>query len=360
LRGEYELAEVGVFERLYPDLSSEKIAGKLAENLTCQKQVTQQALQQVEDNKNMTFNNSVRQGVAMQKRSLQSSLRGYNGECDAAIAGIRHTNIETAINKINRAFKFYCDGATKMSINFPSRLLDLRREQAELVHEIALQKQREKEEQAEIRAQIREEERALREFEKAREDAEKEAAKYEELLSKAKAEASKEATAQHLQAVEKLEALLAEANQNRERAISRAQLTRSGHVYVISNIGSFGESVFKVGMTRRFEPLDRIAELGDASVPFPFDIHALIFTNDAPGLETAIHRRIWNTRVNLVNERREFFSINYDALYAAITEAARDVDVTFSIHWTRVAEAEQFRQSLRERKHAQEKPLVSA
>ena len=96
--------------------------------------------------------------------------------------------------------------------------------------------------------------------------------------------------------------------------MSRAQMTRSGHVYVISNVGSFGQDVFKVGMSRRLDPMERVKELGDASVPFPFDVHAMIFTEDAPGLEKAIHRQIWESRVNRVNDRREFFQLTMSEL----------------------------------------------
>ena len=143
--------------------------------------------------------------------------------------------------------------------------------------------------------------------------------------------------------------MLQEANDNKERAISRAQLTRSGHVYIISNIGSFGENVYKVGMTRRLEPMDRVRELGDASVPFPFDVHAMIFTEDAPGLENAIHKQIEEHRLNRINLRREFFTISIDDLKKAVDKASKTAKPRYSIHWTKFAEAEQYRQSLKER-----------
>ncbi len=94
-----------------------------------------------------------------------------------------------------------------------------------------------------------------------------------------------------------MEARLAEAHANKERAISRAQLTKSGHIYIISSIGSFGDQVFKIGMTRRLEPLDRVKELGDASVPFPFDVHAMIFSENAPEMESKLHRHFDHSRI---------------------------------------------------------------
>ena len=120
-----------------------------------------------------------------------------------------------------------------------------------------------------------------------------------------------------------------------------AQQTKSGHVYVISNIGSFGENVLKIGMTRRLEPLDRIRELGDASVPFEFDVHAMIFSEDAPSLERELHKRFALSQVNKVNNRKEFFRIDLGELRRTIE--ARGLD---EVHWTMLAEARQYRETL--------------
>lgn len=151
----------------------------------------------------------------------------------------------------------------------------------------------EQEEQRRIREQMREEEKAQREIEKAREDAEREEARFEKALEKAHADAAR-ATGERLQElndrIQSLEAQLEEAHKQKERAISRAQCTRSGYVYVISNVGSFGEGVYKVGMTRRLDPMERIRELGDASVPFQFDVHAMLYSENAPELENALHK----------------------------------------------------------------------
>jgi Meiotically up-regulated gene 113 len=139
--------------------------------------------------------------------------------------------------------------------------------------------------------------------------------------------------------IERLGKLLTEANAKRERAVSQAQLTRSGYVYVISNIGSFGEDVYKIGTTRRLDPQDRVDELGDASVPFPFDVHAMIFTQDAPGLEHALHRAFEDRRVNLVNPRKEFFCVFLEE----VDEVARKHQAQVS--FTLAAEASQYQQS---------------
>ena len=118
-----------------------------------------------------------------------------------------------------------------------------------------------------------------------------------------------------------------------------AQQTKRGHVYVISNIGSFGENIYKIGMTRRLDPMDRIRELGDASVPFPFDVHAIIFSEDAPSLENTLHKAFENKRVNLVNPRKEFFDVTLAEIEAVVHEN------NASIQFTQIAEARDFRET---------------
>ncbi len=140
--------------------------------------------------------------------------------------------------------------------------------------------------------------------------------------------------------VTELERRLAEAQANKERAIARAQLTRSGHVYVISNIGSFGEEVFKIGMTRRLDPMERIRELGDASVPFAFDVHAVIFSEDAPALEATLHQAFEQRRINLVNERKEFFGVSIQDIALAVRKCHGEIQVTLA------AEARDYRKTI--------------
>ena len=120
-----------------------------------------------------------------------------------------------------------------------------------------------------------------------------------------------------------------------------AQQTKRGHVYVISNIGSFGEEVFKVGMTRRLEPMDRVKELGDASVPFSFDVHAMIYSDDAPALEKSLHRVFDDKSVNKVNPRKEFFKLPLSEIKQAVEQ--ENVD---DVHWTLKAEAAEYRESM--------------
>ena len=193
----------------------------------------------------------------------------------------------------------------------------------------------EREEQARIKAQIREEQLRQKEIDRELKQLDREREAIQAALEKALAQAKDE----HSEEVERLKARLAEA-ENKQRAISQAQLTKSGHVYVISNIGSFGEGVLKVGMTRRLEPLDRVKELGDASVPFPFDVHMMISSNDAPGLENALHRKLHKLRVNKTNPRKEFFKTDIESVFTIVAEHHGEVEYVVD------AEALQYRQSL--------------
>lgn len=194
----------------------------------------------------------------------------------------------------------------------------------------------EREEQARIKAQIREEQRLEREIERELKQLERERAAIKAALEKALAEAKDE----HSEEVERLKARLAEAEEKSERAVSRAQMTKSGHVYVISNIGSFGEGVFKIGMTRRLEPADRVRELGDASVPFPFDVHMMVSSDDAPTLENALHRALHRQRLNKVKPRKEFFRADFDSIRRIVEDNHGEV------MYVADAEALEYRQSL--------------
>ena len=119
-----------------------------------------------------------------------------------------------------------------------------------------------------------------------------------------------------------------------------AQQTKRGHVYVISNIGSFGENVYKIGMTRRLDPMDRVRELGDASVPFPFDVHAIIFSEDAPALETKLHKTFNQRRVNLINTKKEFFHVSLQEIEDVVHENNAEIE------FTKLAEARDYRESM--------------
>jgi hypothetical protein len=179
--------------------------------------------------------------------------------------------------------------------------------------------------------------------------------KYQALLEKAKQEAEKSSgeKLERLQiAISELSNELQEAHAKSQRAISLAQQTKAGHVYIISNIGSFGENTFKIGMTRRLDPLDRVRELGDASVPFTFDVHAMIYTEDAPTLENELHKAFAENRINLVNYRKEFFNITLEEIQRAVQIKAPEAEFYIT------AEAREHRESLAIRAQREHKKMI--
>ena len=177
----------------------------------------------------------------------------------------------------------------------------------------------------------REEREAQREYERAIKKALKDEEKAQEALEQKKREIAEAQTQEKIQKLQEqiqgLEKALVEARELRERAMSMAQQTKIGYVYVISNIGSFGKDVYKIGMTRRLDPMERVLELSNASVPFPFDVHTFIYSEDAPALEADLHRRFDAKKVNSINYRKEYFHVTLDEIKAALEE--KGVDAQF-------------------------------
>ena len=275
--------------------------------------------------------------------AIRFVIDAFNGRADGILSRVKHDNYGTLEQELRDAFSLvnfngeafrnarvlpaYCD----------ARIAELR--WAVVVQELRL---KEREEQRQIQEQIREEEKARRDYERAIQ----EAAKEEDTIRKAMEKAREEAANANAQDRAKFEAQLAELNQKlteaeakNQRALSMAQQTRSGHVYIISNVGSFGDDVLKIGMTRRLEPEDRVKELGDASVPFGFDVHAMIRSDDAPTLERLLHGKFDETRVNKVNYRKEFFRVPIQRLREFVAE--KGLEATF----TMTAEAREYRET---------------
>ena len=271
-------------------------------------------------------------------------LDAFNGKVDSIMSKVKKDNYGVLEQKIKDSF-YIVNTNGKAFRNaeitqeyFNSRLDELN--WAVVTQELKCQ---EKEEQRIIREQIREEEKARREFEKAIREAEKEEILLKKLIEKAQREvgqATEDEKAKFLEKLVDLEEKLKIAEEKNQRAISMAQQTKAGNVYVISNVGSFGEDVFKIGMTRRLEPLDRVRELGDASVPFEFDIHALMYSENAPLLERQLHKKFLKLQINKVNPRKEFFNVGLIEIKDACTELG------ITAKWTMTAEAKQYRESL--------------
>ena len=300
------------------------------------------------------MNESRSQGVKMQMATIKLLLRAFNGECDSFIARVNYKNITTLQKRIDASYTAINKiGKSSNMVSISDKYRDLKQYELAIVHEYQEWKQREREEQARIREQIREEERASKELEKAKKEAEKEARRNAEALSKARAEvegANEKQKEKLLNQIQELEKRMQEMEE-KSRYISQAMLTKSGHVYIISNVGSFGEDMLKIGMTRRLEPMDRVKELGDASVPFPFDVHAMIRTSDAPSLENALHKHFEERRVNLENSRKEFFYVSLAEIQEELEILKDELNIEADIHITMSAEAKQWRISEAKRKH---------
>jgi multidrug efflux pump subunit AcrA (membrane-fusion protein) len=235
-----------------------------------------------------------------------------------------------------------------------SRYLDNRLAELSLVYEYSELEQKIKEEQAAIRQQEREDEKARREAERRERDAANREAVAQKALEEAQAAlgaATDRDADEYRRQIAHLERQLAEAREEKQRAKSLAEQTRAGYVYIFSNVGSFGDNVYKIGMTRREDPEDRRRELGDASVPFPFDCHAYIWTEDAPSLERALHVHFDGRRLNLENPRKEFFRLNIDEIQKEIDELKITLGIDAEIRWTLLAEAKDYRMSEAKRKH---------
>lgn len=276
--------------------------------------------------------------------AIKFVLDAFNGKVDSTLSKIKHNNYGKLSQEIKDAFELVnFNGSAFRSAKITDIYLQARLNELKwgvAVNEIMLE---EREEQRRIKEQLREEEKARREYEKAIKEAEKEEKAIQQAIDKATKELMLAGEEQRIALEQKLAELqikYEEAEAKNQRAISMAQQTRSGHVYVISNIGSFGENVYKIGMTRRLEPLDRVRELGDASVPFSFDVHAMIYSDDAPSLENHLHKVFNDKQVNKVNARKEFFNVGIKDIKSTIQEMSIDA------HWTMFAEAKEYRESL--------------
>ncbi|WP_437613778.1 DUF4041 domain-containing protein [Sorangium sp. So ce834] len=270
-------------------------------------------------------------------------LDAFNGKVDTILADVRHDNFGTLQQKIRDAFMLVNQGGRAFrEARILPEYLDARLEELRWAVVAQELKVKEREEQRQIKERIREEERAQREFEKAKKEAEKEEETIRKAMEKARRDVEKandEERVRYEQKLLELSERLRAAEEKNQRAISMAQQTKAGHVYIISNVGSFGEHVYKIGMTRRLEPLDRVRELGDASVPFEFDVHAMISSQDAPSLERVLHQRFVRNQVNKVNPRKEFFRVPLHDIRQEIERMSLEVT------WTLAAEAREFRET---------------
>lgn len=341
LNDEVNLQEHGLYQPKYDFGSSTEYKARIDEIRKKQKAMFREKTAIICPTE-WTVSGSKTEGQRMINKQIRLMARAFNGECDSIIPKVKYNNLTSIENRIHSAYNAINKLGESQNCQITWDYLDLKIDELCLVHEYQEKLQFEKEEQRRVREQMREEQRAQRELEKAQQEAEKEEERYQKALDKARQEVEKatgESQNRLHSEIQRLNELLLEAKTNKERARSRAQMTKSGHVYIISNIGSFGQNVYKIGMTRRLEPTERVRELGDASVPFTFDIHAMIYSDDAPSLESELHRLLEKRSVNRINSRKEFFNVSLEEIEEIIHK--QNVDVEF----IRIPPAEEFRKT---------------
>ncbi len=336
--------DFALYKPKYDFANSEKYKKELERIRDLQKELIKNG-NAVTGNMNWTVDGSKSKGNKMVKDMQKLLLRAFNSECDEVISRVTYANYELSQKRIDKS----CDAISKlgkmMGIEISWKYASLKDAELQLAFEYKQKKQEEKEEQKELRAQLREEAKLQKEIEEARKKIQKEQKHYQNALdsiNKQLLTATDEQKSDLEQKKAEIEAQLSEIDKNIKDIDYRESNAKAGYVYIISNIGSFGENIYKIGMTRRLDPQERIDELSDASVPFNFDIHAMIFSDNAPALEAALHKAFENKKLNMVNHRREFFNVTLDEIKSVVMK-----NFDKSVEFIEVPEAEQYRTSLK-------------
>ena len=340
--GSLNLQEFGFFERQYSFSDSTKYKDKLDSLRMQQKSMVKNGIAGRIITP-MLLDNSKSKGKAMQNQLIKAALRGFNGEADALLVKVSVVNVDNKIKALRKVFEQLNKMYSRNLIEITYTYLDLKIEELRLAAEYELQKQEEKELLREQREKEREDKKLQAEIKAKRKQLEKDrdhfknmVAKVTELLKEAKNDEVDELRRQLAEYQDKL----SELDEIEEDIDYREGHATAGYVYVISNIGSFGEDVYKIGVTCRLEPLERIRELSSASVPFQFDVHALIFSEEAFALETELHNQLANYKVNKVNGRKEYFKVPF-----AIIKEILDTHKELTVEMIENAEAFEYRQT---------------
>ena len=299
LREYADLQDDGLYDYENPAENSVELSAKLAENRARQKSMVKNKTA-VHTTTGFTFNNSASKGRKFLNDMSRMALSLYNAEAENCVKSVKAGNLETSIKRLNRCHERIERFGKFIDLYITWEYRHLRIEELQLTAQYMQAVQAEKEAERERRAELREQAKAQKELEAEMARLRKEQEHYRNVLEKMKEQGNQEEAA-------KLEARLAEIDKSINDVDYRAANMRAGYVYVISDVGAFGERMVKIGMTRRLDPMDRVRELSDASVPFKFDVHALFFSKDAVSLETMLHHEFEDRRVNKVNARKEFY-----------------------------------------------------
>ena len=327
----------------YDFCNSEQYKDRLQEIRAEQKRMIKDGIAASGD-MNWTVNGSKSEGNKMVRDMQKLLLRAFNSECDEVISKVKYNNIDASEKRIRTS----CDAISKlgkmMHIVITKPYYDLKIQELHLAFEYQQKKQEEKEALKEARAEMREAAKLQKEIDEQRKKVEKEQTHYKNALLQVlkQIDSSDSPSQELLDKKSELENQIGEIELTIKDLDYREANQRAGYVYVISNIGAFGENIYKIGMTRRLDPQERVDELGDASVPFNFDVHAMIFSDDAPALENALHKAFEDRKVNMVNQRREFFNVSLDEIKEVVR---KNYDKT--VEFIDFPDAQQYRESLK-------------
>lgn len=333
-----------LFKPMYDFSTSEEYKDRLDDIRAQQKEMIRDKTAAICSTK-WTVNGSEAKGRKVTNDNIKLLLRCFNTDCENAIDRVKYSNIESMKARINKSYESLNKLGQGNQITISPAYLQLKLEELSLAIEYAIKKQDEKEEQKRIRQEMREQAKLEKELEEARKNIDKEKKHYSNALDKLNSQLegnlSEEQKNDLLEKKAEIEDQLSTLQKALDDVDYREANQKAGYVYIISNIGAFGDNVYKIGMTRRLDPMERVDELGDASVPFNFDVHAMIFSEDAPKLEAALHRAFEDRKLNMVNTRREFFHVTLEEI-EAVVKANYDKTVEF----IKIPPAEQYRQSL--------------
>ena len=336
--------DFGVYTPQYNFANSDLYKDKLNDVRNRQKQMIKDGEAAV-CGTNWKVQGSEKIGKKMVSENLKQIIRNFNIECDHCISKVKFNNYENSKERIYKSFDLNNSLNETNDISITVKYLKLKINELDLAYEYERKKKEEKEEARIQRELLREEAKVAKEIEERRRELEKEQEHYQKYLKKINEQIEVEDSESRKEAliIKKEDVMnnILDVEKAMEDLDYREANHRAGYVYIISNIGAFGEDIYKIGMTRRLEPEDRISELSGASVPFKFDIHAMIFSNDAPKLEAALHRELADKQVNLVNGRKEFFRVKLDEIKRIVMEN-HDKTVDF----VNVPNAEQYRETL--------------
>ena len=334
-----------LYEPKFDFCNSDEYKSKLDEIRKYQKELIKQykAVTGITD---WSVNGSKKEGAKMIKDTKQLLLRAFNSECDEVVSKVKYNNFDQSLKRLQKSKEAISKLGKIMNIEIASVYFNSKVDELSLALEYKQMKEKEKEEERERREALKEAQKVEQEIREKRASIEKEQKQYQKEFDRIKENLEKSNSEEEKNILQEKLKELNDNLQEIERAFEdldyREANKRAGYVYIISNIGAFGENVFKIGMTRRLEPMDRISELSSASVPFPFDVHALIFSDDAPFLENSLHKAFEKNRVNLINGRKEFFRTNLEEIENVVKQ-----NYNKTVEFNRIADAEEYRESLK-------------